>query len=121
VRVGINMEGIHIVDAVKRVRAARSCLYAVWWMGARAPCVLMRGARAYGQTLLLSQAIDTISVWRESEHPSKHTFFFECHKARGRRPLCTCAHAHWVGCRRQAADACEGVLAGGVQGDGAEA
>lgn len=39
------------------------------------------------QTMLLSQAIDTISVWRESEHPSKHTFFFECHKARA---LTTC-------------------------------
>ena len=41
------------------------------------------------QTVVISQAIDTISIWRESDQQNKYTFFFECHKVRfcSHRPI----------------------------------
>jgi len=35
--------------------------------------------------VIMSQSINTITLWRESDHQDKNMLFFECHRVRRRQ------------------------------------
>lgn len=45
------------------------------------------------QTVIMSQSINTITLWRESDHQDKNMLFFECHRVRRRQRGECVAHA----------------------------